>query len=494
MVQEGIVARFRHHLLNICRVPPGGRVLVGLSGGPDSVALLHLLLGFAADGDLRVGAAHMDHGLRGSESDRDEEFVRELCSQWDVPLEIGHPQPGAIDADGPDLEARARRARMKFLREVTAREGYDYISLGHNRDDQAETLLLALLRGAGSAGLAGIPARRGRIVRPLLGIHRGEIIAHLQRHSVAYVTDSSNLEAKQRRNRIRLDLLPRIRREFNPGIVDVLARTAEILGDEDFYLDRRAAELLRTHGSYEGFDGSSSPRRVVLDLDMFDEPRALKRRALRLGYGLIRGSREDLAFDHVDSMLDPAEIPTGGGLDLPAGVRVRRDGGSIVMEAPAPSPPSISARGSAILPLPGALVREPFQGRIESRILGETASRAVSITLTGRRIPLLVSHAFIDYNKVELPLYVRSWRPGDRMRPLGMSGTKKIQDIFVDARVPRDSRSRVPLVLDSDHRVLWVAGVTVSDDVKLEGNTGRVIHLRVKDLVGSRDRHSPTFA
>ncbi len=474
MSRRSIVENFRKYLFHTCRVPRGSRILVGLSGGPDSVALLALLRDSA---DLEIGAAHLDHGLRGAESDRDAAFVRALCSDLGVPLRLRSLAVGLLDPTGPDLEARARGERLSFLEESRREGPYDYIALGHHRDDQAETVLMALFRGSGPPGLAGIPPRRGRIVRPLLGLGRADLLEYLEAVGLDFVEDSTNVELDATRNRIRLDLIPRIERDYNPRIVNLLARTADLLAEEDRYLDKLAARLLRSESRYIGFGDDPGPRRIALGNGFFDQPKALVRRALRLAYRLVRGSLVDLTFDHVEGLLEPAAVPGGSGLSLPGGIRARNVAGEVIIEE-ALEGTSRLRHPHAVLPVPGVLIL-PRGIRIEARILGEGASRSVLDAVTDGRVPLLVSHAFIDYNKVDLPIQVRSWRPGDRMRPLGMSGHRKIQDIFVDEKVPRNVRSHVPLVLDRDHRVLWVSGIRLSDDGKLDGDTERVLHLRI---------------
>ncbi len=489
---KGIVETVRTHLLEACRIQLPSRILVGLSGGADSLALLVMMSDLARELGISVGAAHLNHRLRGEESDRDETFVRTLCAEKGIPLHVGYPPAGALAPDSSDLEARARRVRMHFLETTRVREGYDYLALGHHRDDQAETLLLALLRGAGSSGLSGMAPRRGRIIRPLLGVSREDLEEFLGDRGVEYVTDSSNLLAEQTRNRIRLELIPWLAREYNPGIVSVLARTAELVGEEDRYMQAQAGSVFRSAAVLEGFGtGESSGRRVMLPVSLFDTQAPLLRRVLRLAYRAVRGTLEDLTREHVEMLLRPGALPSGWSIDLPGAVRARISKDFLVFEKTRPRRQSRSS--PAILPVPGVLVFPGTALHLQARLLDSVASRAVASALVGPHPPLLVRHAFIDYNKVALPLRVRFWRPGDRMQPLGMRGHRKIQDILVDAKVPRTARSRVPLVLDSDHRVLWLAGLRVSEYGKLEGDTRQVLHLRVFKSRGSGHLHAPTY-
>ncbi|MFO7941183.1 MAG: tRNA lysidine(34) synthetase TilS, partial [Bacillota bacterium] len=477
MIATSVRENVAYNLTHQCRVSEGSSILVGLSGGSDSVALLRVLVELASELNLDVGAAHLNHRLRGEESDRDETFVVELCRGLDVPLIVSRLPAGLLDPKGPDLEARAREARFDFLEKSRIEGGHDFIALGHHRDDQAETLLLALIRGSGAGGLGAMSPRRGRIIRPLLDLSREDLKDYLGEVEVDYVTDSTNLIPGQARNRIRLDLLPKIARDYNPGIAEVLARTARLLGDEDRYLQGLAGRKLRECARYEGFGGRGSGRKVVLDGDVFDQPKALLRRILRLAYMLVRGTMRDLTFHHVESLTDLEMIPGGWGVELPAGVRAFRRGREVVFAASATA--TACCDGHGILPVPGKLVLERSGTVLYGRIIHPPRSARVVRSLLEDTPPLLVSHAFIDYNKVELPLHIRFWKPGDRMRPLGMSGHRKIQDIFVDDKVPRTERSRVPLVLDDDHRVLWLAGVRVAEFAKLDGDTDRVLHLRI---------------
>ncbi len=490
MIAASVRENVARNLSDNCRVAEGSRILVGLSGGSDSVALLVSLLQLGPELNLDIGAAHLNHRLRGDEADRDETFVMDLCRRLDVPLAVSKLPPGFLDRKGSDLEARARKARFEFLEDSRAEGGYDFIALGHHRDDQAETLLLALIRGSGATGLAAMAPRRGRIIRPLLDLSREDLIDYLEELGVDYVTDSTNLVAHQTRNRIRLDLLPRIARDYNPGISEVLARTAQLLGDEDRYLQGLAGRALHKYARYEGFGVEGMSRRVTLDRQAFDQPRALLRRLVRLAYMLVRGTMRELTFDHVESLMDLKKIPGGWGMELPGGGRVFRRSDGVVFAAPGTW--EYSAHEHAILQVPGKLVL-PGPGLIlQSRVLHPPHCARVVDSLLSETPPLLVRHAFIDYNKVELPLHIRFWKPGDRMRPLGMSGHRKIQDIFVDDKVSRTDRSRVPLVLDDDHRVLWLAGVRVAECAKLDGDTDRVLHLRVAQP-GSQVSRFPRF-
>ncbi len=328
---------------------PGEPLLIGVSGGADSVALLHMLVALG----YRPHVCHLNHRWRGAASNADAEYVRRLAKHLGLPATIGSRKV-------PHTEAAARRARQAFFERVAKRTGIHTLVLAHTADDQAETFLLRLLRGAGTTGLGGIwPDRQMgklRVVRPLLEVTRAEIIKYLKSHHRTWREDASNADRRYLRNRIRHELLPLLERDYNPGIRRVLRRTAEIL--------RAEAER---------------------------DPVALERREIRQQLG-------NLSFQQVEE------------------VRKRR---------------------------------KSLEERFDADALGK-------------------------------PLTVRTWRPGDRFQPLGMKGTKKLQDFFVDAKVPQHERGQVPLLCAADGRIAWVVGYRIAEPFKVTERTLRVLRLQAE--------------
>ena len=458
--------RVRQFLHEECLVPGGAHLVVGISGGPDSVALAHMLRRM----DLPLTAAHVNHGMRGADSDADEVFVKELCREWDLPL-FTHRL-----AVVPASEDEARVSRLGFLRDVRDEAGAEVVVLGHHRDDQAETVLMNVVRGAGLAGLRGILPRRGVLVHPLLSTSREEILDYCRACGLAYRTDRSNETLQYRRNRVRRELIPYIKKHFNPSVDQALAQTAEIVRREEQFAARATGRAFRSLARPEGFFSDRCPT-IEYRLRAFVAlPRALQRRLIRLSHQLIAASRDELSYRAVEDLLELIHGASAGKrLELPGAVVLHKGYGRFIMGGEEAVLNRWEALVPAVLPVPGRLILRggPIIG---CRAMTSLQADAFKHNLKGGRMPSLVSHAFIDYNKVDLPLTVRSWRSGDRMRPLGLGGQKKLQDLFVDEKIPRLTRDHIPLIVSND-KVVWVAGQRIDNDYRVDGETQRILHM-----------------
>jgi len=445
-------------------LPAGALVVVAVSGGPDSTALLHALHTLSGEFNVRLHVFHMDHGIRGESSREDARWVRALAERLGLPITVAEVSPGTLQAMPGSLEANARTLRYQEAAALARRIGARCIALGHNRNDQAETVLMRLLRGAGSRGLAGIPPVREegglRYVRPLLGIGRAEIEAYCREAALSPRVDESNLTPVYLRNRIRLQLLPMLEREYNPALVADLAQTAAVLRDEDALLDQMAAQVLkrcRTEGPGVGFQ--SGP--------VLAEPIALARRVVRLAAREAAGDGYDLGFTAVTQVLDAMKCQTGSRtLDLPGGLRAVVEYGTCRFFGPAGEPPSAC---TAVWPVAAAGVTE----------LPELGLQ-VEVTRSG--LPQGPWEAAFDADRLPGALSVRFRRPGDRIYPTGMTGSKKLQDLLVDAKVPRRLRDRVPL-LTSGEEIIWVIGHRLDRRFLADPTSRNILMVRVKGLV-----------
>ncbi len=419
---------------------PGERLLVGVSGGADSVALLDVLVA----GSWRPHVCHLNHQLRGADSDADAEFVRQLAARYELPSTI---ESRKIAAE----EDAARRARHEFFGSVAARTGINKLALAHTADDQVETFLLRLLRGAGVPGLVGIwPERRIgelRVIRPLLKVTRAEVLEYLRERKLTWREDASNADTRFTRNRVRHELLPLLEREFNPGIRDVLSRTAEILRDEDFYLLHHVARTF--------FMASCQGDAVNLKA-LASYPVAIQRRVLRLWLGAEDELGPRFSFEQIEAVrqLALSESPSAE-VALPEGLVVYRE--------------------YDVLRKASRKDLEPIRGRWPFNMSGETVIRE----LGGRFIVGEEGEQF-DADALGTGLFVRTWENGDRFQPLGMEHEKKLQDFFVDEKVPRNQRGRTPLLCAADGRIAWVVGHRIAEPFKVTGLTRRTVRVSFK--------------
>jgi tRNA(Ile)-lysidine synthase len=453
----------RHRMLD-----GGGRVLVALSGGADSVALLDVLRTLAARGHLVLaGAAHFNHQMR-VEADLDEAFCREIAAAKGLPFEAGRGDVRAAARQRRrSIEDTARSMRYAFLEAARARLGGDVIAVAHTVDDQAETFLLRLLRGAGTAGWSGIRPRTGRVVRPLLEVTRQDLRRHLDARGLPFREDASNADVSVPRNRVRHELIPYLQ-GFSPNVVEVLARQAEAARRDEELLAALAIE--RTPGVV-----LRSAGRILIETGALrDLPPALASR-------VVRAALQELAphafvgFEHVERVLELAEAPGGGAQAALPGGWAAREGERILLSAAA------EGERPNFAPLPLSIPGEAV-------LAGWTVSARAAEVATAGSYPRVARgpEVAVAAEAVRGPLAVRTRRPGDRFRPLGMGGHgRKLQDFLVDRKVPRRERDALPLVVDRDDRIVWVVGQSIAEDFRVTRPERGVILLKARQLGGA---------
>lgn len=441
-----------YHLLET-----GDKVVVGVSGGPDSLALLHSLMILQGDFGYTLQVAHLNHGLR-PEAAADAEYVRDLAAAWGLPVTVARRDVLAYRQEHRlSIEAAAREVRYNFFQEVAAAVGATRIAVGHQAEDQAETVLLNLLRGSGLSGLKAMLPRRGRLIRPLLFVNRAEIEAYCRDNGLRPRRDYTNEDPVYRRNKIRHQLLPLLAREYNPAIVAALGRTAQILQEDENLL----ADL--AHRALEGIIKKRGGGALVLDRRGWQElAPALQRRVLRLAAAIL-GRR--VSFNQVEQARAVAR--EGGALTWPGRLSIVVRGAEMRLQLPGQTAGRVSF--SYQLQVPG-LTPIPEVGKA---IRAEIAPPPRAF-IAGRE-----DEAWLDRSRLEQPLLVRNWLPGDCFRPLGMQGTKKLQDYFIDRHLPAARRPLIPLVTSAG-RIAWVAGLGLAEDFKVTPATGETLHLKLE--------------
>jgi tRNA(Ile)-lysidine synthase len=452
----------------------GSRVVVALSGGADSVALVHLLRELEAAEALRLaGVAHFNHQLREGEADADEAFCRALAADQRLTFETGRADVrAAAGAARRSIEDVARQLRYAFLDDAASRLGADAIAVAHTLDDQAETFLLRLIRGSGPRGLAGIHPKAGRVVRPLIDVRRVELRGYLAARDLPFREDATNADLSIPRNRVRHQLIPYLEEHFSPGIVQVLAREAAIARDDEARLSVEAIDLAQSVVLQASeAEGPGGPLRIDTAA-LTSLPAALAARVARIA--LERGAPGRFAgYGQVERLLEFARsAPPGSAMSLPGRQALRV--GRFVEVGPEP-PRGGEAGANAFrfpLSIPGEVVLVP-QGWVVAAALDSQQGDSPPGELTVRVLA----------SAVQTPLMVRSRLPGDRLRPAGMGGRhKKLQDLFVDRKVPRGQRDRVPLVVDAGGRIVWVVGEAVGEEFRSSDPSACVILLKARRL------------
>ncbi len=417
------------------------------------MVLLDVLSRLQARLGLRLYVAHVHHGLRGRAADRDAAFVVAEAARRGLGASVCRLDP-AKRPGGESVQGWARATRYESLEAIAQRVQASWIAVAHTRDDQAETLLLNLLRGTGPRGLRGIPPVRQRILRPLLTVARAEVEAYAAARCLAFRTDASNASDLYRRNRVRHHLLPLLAREYNPRIVESLAALASLMREDDAPLTALANSLL-AQSVREAGDAICLGVRTLREA-----PPAVGRRIFQEAFQKLTRNRHSLTRRHLEALKG---LLVGDGIArLPGGFQAQRQGTEIRI-TPAPGSqewdPRTDAPGTVPVPLGTWTPWPPFDCRIRVR------------RVAGEAIPSGGQDRWRQVLSPELlraPLVLRAWRPGDRFRPLGMAGKKKLQDFFVDAKVPCRERARIPLLLAGE-RIAWVIGQRIAEDFRFLG-------------------------
>lgn len=442
-------------------LPEGSVVLAMVSGGADSVALLRLLASGELGSVAGLFALHVNHGLRGAEADADQAFVEGLCAELGVPCHaIRYDVAAYAEAEGLNLEDAGRRVRYRFAEaEIDARceelglsPLRGTIAVAHTFDDRLETFLARMVSGAGAGGLRSIAPVRGRVIRPLIGARRAEVTEYLQRLRQTWREDVTNTDTTRQRAWVRHELLPLIEQR-NPAFDSVAARMLGILGEEDDLLTEMADAFAHDFARREG--GALLFERGFMQT----LSRPMARRTLRQALLQAFPEASRLESEHVEALVDGL-VDDGFARDLPFGLRAEAEYSTL----------RISRRQDVELSVaPGLL---PLPGTVDLGAAGEMQSREVP-----EATPSTTSHRVtIDADSVRWPLVVDGIRDGDRIRPFGMEGTKKVADLLIDEKVPKRLRAITPVVR-SEERVVWVAGVRLSEDCRVHDDTTHVAEL-----------------
>ena len=457
-------------------IAPRAGVVVGVSGGADSVALLAILRELAADAarGYSLTAAHLHHGLRDS-ADADEAFVKELADRWRIPLvsERRDVSAGAESA-GEGIEAAGRRLRYEFLGEVAAGAGAACVAVGHHADDNVETVLHRLIRGTHLHGLAGIrPSRRlgasdVMLVRPLLRVRRAEIERYCRQADIAWRTDPTNAEVRFRRNFIRHELLGLLRERLNPRADEAILRLAEAAADADAYLTAQANKVLDVAG--EPADGA--PGALSLDCGLLgSQPHVIQTCAMRIALEAIGVPMRTVDAEKLNEL---AELLAGAdrqAVPLPGGYLARRRGDNLILEPPRPSAPPLQAE-QVELNCPGQTTLA--DGRIVSCRVEPLDRRAFEAHCRAR--PAGVE--LIDADKVRGPLTCRSRREGDSFLPLGSPGRQSVGEFLTNVKAPHGHRDRALCICD-EAGLVYLAPYRIDDRVKVTGATKRMLRIQV---------------
>ena len=455
---EEIVKKVIHTIDRQALIIEGDKVLVGFSGGPDSVALLHILHGLQEEFKFKLAAVYIDHKLRPRAAKREARFCKEFCLNYLIPFsseEINIPDLSQKHKAG--IEETARAYRYKTLERIAGEKNYTRIAVGHHRDDRAETVLFNMLRGSGRMGIAGMPPRRGKIIRPLYDISRLEIADYLEEHGLKYMIDRSNLSRQFTRNRIRRKIIPVLKREVTEAAVENIIRFSEIIADEERFLGSMTSVI------YDKTVSFTPGGKIRLDLtDKLEYDVWLKRRLVFKI--LVEAGFIDIEFAEIDRLTELIDGEKQTRVSIREGYTAELAGESLYVYRPGAEigRHEVALPGTCRLNYPRVCISFEYVDNMDVE----------EIRIGQGKI------AFIDAEKLQGTLFLSGLEPGARFHPFGRPGTKKVGDFLTDQKYPRPLRDEMPVLYDGQG-VVWLAGLEIDNRVKVDGETGKIVKVEI---------------
>lgn len=457
-------------------IRPGETVICAVSGGPDSMCLLDSLHILSDKFDFSLQIAHLHHHMRGEQADKDAELVVDFGKSRGIPAAVGHEQVFDLaETLGVGVEEAGRIARYQFFFELQSKIGANKIALGHNMNDQAETVIMRLARGAGTQGLAGIPPVYGSVIRPIIYVTRGLIEEYCRERNLPVITDVYNFDLKYTRNMVRYKVLPELKKMLNPSMIETLSQTARVLRWDADFLEQQAQEAFFKVSMQEG-------RVTLVDEErLLRLPPALSSRVLEQAWRECTGDTGNLEVSHILRILRHRDDT----VSLPREVTVHRHRGYVGFYPAPPQGLDIAVKVPGVTPVPelGLSVATKVLDKPEDFELARYRSEQVSGPASFFMLELNV---LADYNKCTDGIRLRTRKPGDRLAPLGMKGKqKKIKDLLISMSIPRYYRNFIP-IFTSGESIVWVGGLRLSEQFKVESSTQKVLEIQIEPLL----RHS----
>lgn len=441
-------------------IEKGDKIIVGFSGGPDSTALLYLLKQLSHYYEISLYSAHLNHKIR-SDADRDVEHVRGFSNSLDIPFYFRESNVKLIaQSKKISEEAAGREERYRFFHDLKVELNADKIALAHNKNDQAETLLMRFFRGTGLEGIKGIiPFREDGVIRPIIEVSRKDIELFCSRNNLKTLTDSTNKDIKYLRNRIRHSIIPVIEEEINPNIINNMSYMSEMFREDSDYINKYVEKASKKVIEYKD-------NKVYLHIsNILNEHKAIGKRIIRRGVEIFKGNKLDLDYKHIDLIYDLCNKKESGlSLDIPNNICVYKEYNFLVIK---------SQNNSKV---------NKYCYRVDSSGIYkfEDLDIIIKVNIFERKNIRYkdnnIYEAYFDYNKVKNNLCLRNRRSGDRFSPKGMKGTKKLKDFFIDEKIPKDKRDNVPLLCEGQN-IMWIIGMRKSGKYSIDKNTKKILHI-----------------
>ncbi|MBF0226303.1 MAG: tRNA lysidine(34) synthetase TilS [Desulfobacterales bacterium] len=462
-------------ITNYKMIKPYDSILIGVSGGPDSVTLLYFLNQISPKYNLNLAIAHLNHSLRGKESDNEAEFVESLSKKLNLPFYLKKEDVSTYkEKNKLSLEEAGRQIRYEFFLKISNQNGFNKIALGHNLNDNAELILMNLIRGSGILGMSGIPpVRDGIIIRPLIEVKRHQIIEFLKENKLSYVTDISNYDTKFLRNKIRNDLIPLLEAKYNPNTSDSLNRLGLILRAEDEWMDSIIEPL------FQGIILSFKKGELIFSLLKFvNYPIAVKRRILRRAISLVKENLRKITHFHIENAIDIIEGPRNkANIDLPDNIKIFKDNQKISL---------INGNLKQIETKNDFINFEYYIGMPENDgeiiyIRESDIYIKFSIMKWDNNFELLCNNeniAYFDVKNLNFPVCIRNFKDGDRFIPFGMKGSQKLKKFFINNKVSAHKKKTCPILL-SGKDIMWVIGYRTSEVFRIKASTQTALKVDI---------------
>jgi len=435
------------------------KVIVAVSGGPDSICLLRVLYELKDELKIEIVAAHLNHNLRGKAADEDEEYVRQFCSDLKLNFFSKKVDVNKISKQrGISSEMAGREARYEFFQELKQQIGANKIAIAHNANDQAETILMRIMRGTGSDGLIGIrPVRDNIYVRPLINIKREDIEGYCKDNELNPRIDKTNLQNIYRRNKVRLELIPYIKDNFNSDIVMTLNRLSDTVKVDYEYMEKISLEKYKLYCK-------EKEKKVTIYKEGFLEQEAIITRIIRKALSHVTGSTYNFERKHILDIMKLQKKNTGALLSLPQNIEICNNYSDVKIYTDV-----------------GKVKKDTLEYELDCHKINMVGKNKITFRIIKNSETMNLSEnrftRYFSYDAMSGKVTLRYRRDGDRFNPIGIKGTKKLKDIFIDMKVERDLRDKIPLIC-FDNQIAWIVGYKISDKFKIKENTREILEIK----------------
>lgn len=458
----------------------GDKVIVAVSGGPDSISLLHLLHSVKEELHISLVVAHINHCLRGDESDKDEVYVKEICKKLKVECFVRRADIHSIaEKNGVSCETAGREVRYEFFSELLKEIKADKVALAHNANDQAETVLMRIMRGTGMEGLVGIkPVRDKVFIRPLINIKRSEIEEYCLENNLRPRIDKSNMENIYSRNKVRLELIPYIQENFNRDIISTINRLSSTIDKDNQYLEEIANK--KSEEFCKRVD-----EKIIICEKAFYEPEAIITRIIRMAIIKLLGNINNFEKSHIYDVINIQANSTGKRVTLPGGVVATNNYKDIHLSSRT-NPKNLTFNSEHVLKSDSDIKTKGYNLNFEEKLIN-IYIKDYNIKIEGKLINkeeiVKVKNGNLtecfDYDKICGDISIRHRREGDRFTPLGMSGSKKLKDLFIDLKIPKDKRDNIPLICFGED-IAWIVGYRIGEKFKISKQSKNILEIRIE--------------